>query len=524
MNHSSKTLITIALLCLGSSFMLSASQVSAMQILSPDNKLDVGNAKILAKQLKVVCGERFSNQAQAFQCKSICARLGDAVEDLASILNRQNAPQQALKTSVKTLVRRTMRCNQIWQGRSLPEEFGPFATLFKSMHNGKLPSAGVPSAINLANVDEFGAALLQLAPQAAGFQSICHSSLFKDNCTKSCDLKEHAETLAKLVQVHPLSSLEDLNKAGSWVRKLHATSATLNRKAGECAVHFARNPAAALVSLQKIGKTVLDKTNQVIARQQAVERIALAEKKRLKQQQKQAAKQAERLAYDQELAEMRACRDDSPFNGVSGCSYLTAVYDGDFAQAINVEYQSTAPYRQGWMGESYKEMSKMFGALYGGQGKLDQDLANMWKAHQFISGLLGTYATYYQYYYPQCIGDDAVVVTLTTERQREYRDGFRTLVRTEQLPSKVDIIHIPRRLYPHVSLDKVNKDTMASVQVADMLAGVINKFPRINLYEVTMGLSSAMQRYACNSPQIQKLEQQMLNFQSHREQYNRQFY
>lgn len=524
MNQFPKAFIAIVLLCFGGSFMSSASQISAMQILSPDNKLDVGNAKILASKLELVCGERLSNQAQAFQCKAICSRLGDAVEGLASLLNRKNATQQGLKTSVKTLVRRTMRCNQIWQGRTIPEEFAPFAILFKSMKNGKLPSAGVPSGISLASVDQFGAALLQLAPRAKGFQSICLSSLFKDNCIKSCDLRKNAEELAKLVQVHPVSSLEQKNKADSWVRGLHDQSATLNRKARECAVHFGRNPAAALVSLQKIGQTVLDKTNQVIKRQQAAERIALAEQKRLRQQQKYADKQAERLAYDQELAEMRACRDDSPFKGVSGCSYLTAVYDGNFPQAINIEYQSTAPYRQGWMGQSYKEMSKMFGSLYGGQGKLNQDLANMWKAHQFISGLLGTYATYYEHYYPQCIGNDAVVVTLTTERQREYRNGFNALVRTEQLPSKVDIIHIPRRLYPHVSLDKVNKDTQASVQIADMLAGAINKFPRINLYEVTMGLSSAMQRYACQSPKMQKLEQQMLKFQSHREQYNRQFY
>jgi hypothetical protein len=495
-----------------------------MQILSPDNKLDVGNAKILAKKFELECGKQFGNQAQAFQCKSVCARLGDAVENFASLLNRPNAPQRGLKTSVKTLVRRTMRCKQIWQGRTTPEELGPFAVLLKSMHNGKLPSAGVPSSIDLANVDQFGSALLQLASQTAGFQNICLSSLFKDNCIKSCDLMKNTEELAKLVQINPVSSLEQLNKADSWVRGLHDQSAILNRKTAECSVHFARNPAAALVSLQKISKTVLDKTNQVIRRQQEAERIALAEQNRLKQQQKQADKEAERLAYDQELTEMRACRNDSPFYGVSGCSYLTAVYDDNFAQAINIEYQSTAPYRNGWMGESYKEMSKMFGALYGGRGKLSQDLANMWKAHQFISGLLGTYATYYQHYYPQCIGNDAVVVTLTTERQRQYRDGFRTLVRTEQLPSKVDTIHIPRRLYPHVSLDKLNKDTMASVQVADMLAGAINKFPRINLYEVNIGLSRAMQRYACDSPKIQKLEQQMLKFQSHREQYNRQFY
>lgn len=522
MNQSPKVLIL--LFCLCGSLVVSASQVSSLQILSSDNKLDVGNAKILAKKLELECGERFSNQAQAFQCKSVCARLGDAVEDFASLLNRPNATQRGLKTRVKTLVRRTMRCNQIWQGRTIPEEFGPFAAILKSMHNGKLPSAGVPSSISLANVDQFGPALLQLAPQAAGFRNICLSSLFKDNCIKSCELRGNAEELAKLMRLHAVSSLDQRNKVDSWVRDLHDQSAILNRKTAECAVHFARNPAAALVSLQKISKTVLDKTNQVIARQQAAERIALAEKKLLKQQQKQANKQAERLAYDQELAEMRACRDDSPFNGVSGCSYLTAVYDGDFAQAINIEYQSTAPYRQGWMGESYKEMSRMFGSLYGGQGKLNQDLAKMWKAHQFISGLLGTYATYYEHYYPQCIDNDAVVVTLTTERQREYRDRYRHLVRTEQLPSKVDIIHIPRRLYPHVNLDKVNKDTQASVQAADMLAGAINKFPRINLYEVTMGLSSAMQRYACHSPQIQKLEQQMLKFQSHREQYNRQFY
>lgn len=524
MNQYPKALITIVLLCLGGTFMSSASQVSPMQILSPDNKLDVGNAKILATKLELVCGERFSNQAQAFQCKSICGRLGEAVEDFASTLNRQNAPQQALKTSLQTLARRTMRCDQGWQGRTIPEEFGPFATLFKSMHNGKLPLAGVPSGISLADVDDIGPALLQLAPEAAGFQNICLSSLFKDNCIKSCDLKEQTETLAKLVQLHSVSRLDQTNKVDSWVRGLHEQSAILNRKAGECAVHFARNPATALVSLQKISMTVLDKTNQVIKRQQEAQRIAQAEQRHLKQQQKQADQEADRLAYDQELAAMRACRDDSPFNGVSGCSYLTALYDGDFAQAINIEYQSTAPYRQGWMGESYNEMSRLFGSLYGGQGKMDQDLANMWKSHQFISGLLGTYATYYEHYYPQCIDNDAVVVTLTTERQRVYRDVLGSLVRTEQLPSKIDIIHIPVRLYPHVSLDKVNKETQASVQAADMLAGVINKFPRINLYEVTMGLSSAMQSYGCQSLQIQKLEQQMLNFQRHREQYNRQFY
>lgn len=504
--------------------MVCASQVSAIQILTPDNKLDVGNANLLGKKLEIVCSDRISNQGQAFQCKSICGRLGNAVEDLASLLNRKNVTQQALKSSVGTFVRRTMKCDQIWQGSKIPEEFAPFATLLKSMHNGKLPSAGVPGTINLENVDQFATALLQLAPQTSEFQNICQSSLFKDTCIKSCDLNENAGTLGKLLQIHPVSSMEQLNKADGWVHDLHNKSAILNRKSGECSRHFARNPPAVLVSLHNISKTVLNKSNQVIKRQQEADRIALIEQNRLKQQQKNVFKQAEHLAYEQDLAEIRECREDSPFNSFSGCSYLTALYDGDFVKAIDIEYQSTTPYRKGWMGESYKEMSRMFGVLYGGANKLSQDLENMWKAHQFISGLLGTYATYFEHYYPQCIGNDAVVVTLTTERQREYRNGFNTLVRTEQLPSKVDIIHIPRRLYPYVSLDKVNKDTQASVQVADLLAGTINKFPRISLYEVTTGLSSAMQRYVCHSPQIQKLEQQMLKFQSHREQYNSQFH
>lgn len=74
MNQFPKAFIAIVLLCFGGSFMSSASQISAIQILSPDNKLDVGNAKILASK-----------------CKVICSRLGDAVEGLASLLNRKNA-------------------------------------------------------------------------------------------------------------------------------------------------------------------------------------------------------------------------------------------------------------------------------------------------------------------------------------------------------------------------------------------------------------------------------------------------
>lgn len=524
MNQPIKYIIPIALLCPGWSMAVSSSQALPMHVLTPDNRLDVGNAKILSSKLGLVCAERIKNQRQVFQCKVPCARLGDAVEDLFSVLDRANAPEQALKTSVGTLVRRTMRCSKMWPGGKVPQELSPFVNILKSMHNGKLPLAGKPRVINLDNVDDFGASLLQFSPQTDVFKGICESSLFKDNCIKSCDISLNVETLAKLLQTQTISSMDKMNKADNWVRELRDKSATLNRKSGECAKHFARYPPTTLVSLQGIGKTLLDKSNQVFKRQQEAERLVLLEQNSLKQQQRNAAKQSEQLAYQQDIAQMRSCREDSPFNSMSGCSYLTAVYDGDFEKAISIEYQSTTPYRQGWMGESYKEMSKMFGALYGGENKLNQDLADMWKTHQFISGLLGTYATYFEHYYPQCIDEDAVVVTLTTERQREYRNGFGSLVRTEQLPSKTDIIQIPRRLYAHVSLDKINKDTQASIQLADMIAGTINKFPRVNLYEVTMGLSSSMQRYACNSSQIKKLEQQMLKFQNHRLQYNQQFH
>ena len=98
------------------------------------------------------------------------------------------------------------------------------------------------------------------------------------------------------------------------------------------------------------------------------------------------------------------------------------------------------------------------------------------------------------------------------------------MVRTEDLPDKIDHVRVPKRLYSYVNMADSNKDMLAKLQLADLAAGAMNKYPRINLYDVTMGLGSGMNRFECNSSIMQHLEKQLIEFYHHRKQYNRQFH
>ncbi|OKY28009.1 hypothetical protein [Thalassotalea sp. PP2-459] len=490
-------------------------------VLTASNQLDVGNAQILAGKLEQICTSRFKNPAQAFQCKSTCGGLYRRVQTLSAQINRQ-ANKPSIKNSVKQLARDTISCNQQWRN-NFPAEFKPFALLLKSLHEGKLPAPGKPKVNTVSAPSQYAQVLNSLVPSLSALGNVCHNSLFKDSCLKSCALGNDTQQFSQLIAKGSLASLKGADKMTPWVSALKDQSTKLLQKSKSCAKHYSRNPASSIVSLQKITQSVNEQVNIVYQKQLVAEKRAREEAKRQQQIALTAAKAEKQKRFEQAVEKLRKCRSDSPFSGYSGCSYLTAVYDNDFTLAMDIEYQSSAPYRLGWMGEANAEMARMFGDLYGSEEQLNQDLTNSWKAYHFVGRLLGTYATYYQHYYPTCLGKNPAVITLTTERQKEYRNGFGTLIRTERLPSKSDTIYIPRRLYPHVNFADINKDTQAQVQIADMLSGAINKYPRINLFEVTMGLSEAMEKHRCDSGVIEKLEKQMLAYQQHRHNYNRQF-
>lgn len=500
---------------------VNTTSADELPVLTASNQLDVGNAQILAGKLEQICASRFKNPAQAFQCKSTCGGLYRRVQTLSAQINRQ-ANKPSIKNSVKQLARDTVSCNQKWRN-NFPAEFKPFALLLKSLHEGKLPAPGKPTVNKVSAPSQYAQVLDSLVPSLSALGNVCHNSLFKDSCLKSCALNNDTKQFSQLLAKGSITAIKNAEKMTPWITSLKKQSTALLRKSKSCATHYSRNPASAIVSLQHITKSVNDLTNAVYQKQIIADKRAREEAKRQQQIAQAKANAEKQKHFEQEVAKLRKCRSSSPFNGYSGCSYLTAVYDGDFKLAMDIEYQSSTPYRLGWMGEANAEMARMFGDLYGSEEKMKRDLANSWKAYHFVGRLLGTYATYYQHYYPSCLDENPAVVTLTTERQKEYRNGFGTLVRTERLPSKTDTIYIPRRLYPHVNFADINKDTQARVQIADMLSGAINKYPRINLFDVTMGLSEAMKQHRCDSDVMQKLEQQMLAYQQHRKSYNLQF-
>ncbi|MDO6428438.1 hypothetical protein Q4489_15585 [Thalassotalea sp. 1_MG-2023] len=498
-----------------------ANNADEFPVLTASNQIDVGNAQILAGKLEQICASRFTNPAQAFHCKSACGGLYKRVHTLSAQINRQ-ANKPSIKNSVKQLARDTISCNQQWRN-NFPAEFKPFALLLKSLHEGKLPAPGKPKVNTVSAPSQYAQVLNSLVPSLSALGNVCHNSLFKDSCLKSCALSNDTQQFSQSLSQGSFASIKNAEKMTPWITSLKEQSTKLLQKSKSCAKHYSRNPASSIVSLQKITQSVNEQVNAVYQKQLVAEKRAREEAKRQQQIAQANANAEKQKLFEQEVEKLRKCRTDSPFSGYKGCSYLTALYDNDFNLVMDIEYQSSAPYRLGWMGEANAEMAKMFGDLYGSEKQLNQDIANSWKAYHFVGRLLGTYATYYQHYFPSCLGENPAVVTLTTERQKEYRNGFGTLVRTERLPSKTDTIYIPRRLYPHVNFADINKDTQARVQIADMLSGAINKYPRINLFDVTMGLSEAMKQHRCDSDVIQKLEQQMLAYQQHRNSYNLQF-
>ncbi|GGD63000.1 hypothetical protein [Lacimicrobium alkaliphilum] len=515
-------LMTVLAISASSYASFDASSASELQVLTADNRLDVGNAKILAGKLEQICTSRFHNQAQAFQCKSACGGLDEAVSGVSTHINRQANPT-IIKNSLKTLVQRTLQCNQRWQ-RDFPQEFKPFALLLKSLHEGRMPQPGKPAPQLQNNPAHYAENLKQLAPQLSSLGNVCHESLFRDSCLKSCDISTDSVNLAETLQQGTWQSLSSMNEETPWVKALRTTSTALHQKTRQCAKHYGRTPAGVLSSVQLISKTVQDKANEVYSRHLETEKLRreeLARQRDAELQQRNAERQQrkteEQHRYQQEVARLHQCRNDSPFDGYSGCSYLTAIYDGNFQQAISLELQTSNQFKDGWLSKTNRELAKgtpleFLTAL--------QDTG--YRAFTFIDKLITVYSAYYSAAYPGCLGDNPIEITLTTEVSTEYKNGFGSVVHfTKHL--ETDYLLIPRRLYDKFGLAGIGTRGLGISTIAEQALKAGSEQQGLSTLDVTMGLSSAMDNYGCDSATMRKLEQQMLSYQAHRQQYNRQF-
>lgn len=471
-------------------------------VLTAEEQLDVAQAKLAANELHKAC-TAIADQRQAFQCKSTCGTLGDKVQGMFITLNRHNAPKQALISHVKQYMSATQACAQLWRNKA-PSSFAGFAELFNFIKAGKLPQSGAPLEYQLDNPAKFSDMLGRLQPELATLPAICENSLFIDTCKLDCQLADLAEQLASQLIQMPVAGLQRLNEVTADVVVLDKQAAALRLKSSRCKQHFGRDPARALLATENIANQVWQASRAVHLREAAEKRrqyqIALAKQ----QAEAAAARQARQQAYLDEIKAIQQCSASSPFAGMQACSYLQALYDGDIETMRNIEKQFSLPYRAGWMADLMNEagLDQLFGPLY----------EQAFKSASFVTPLAEVYNSYYSAFYPNCLGPDPVKVEMTTERELVYKNGFGYKVSSAPYAPKIDKLLVPRRLYEQFGTLGMDKDLQATEMLADMIMGAVNQFPRISVFDVTMGLTQAMEKYQCDSPVMKKFEQQLITF------------
>ena len=484
-------------------------------IMANDGKIDVGAALILDAHHTKVCESEFANPQQAYQCKSYCGLLGDKLSNIVAQTMRGMALQQ-LRPAYKQFAQFTMACQQIWQGRQAPTSFGPFVHVFKQIQKNVLPAPGTLNFSAPMSSAQIIAELRTTASQLRGWDALCSKTVV-GGCDQSCAIFTDIDVITDVAGRIELSELNGLNAMNTDLQRLAGAAHNISQKGSRCAQHTGRNWPWAFLMTKAIADALTEQTSLIASREQEAKRAAKQQELARRQAEKDAQQLAQQKVLEAENARLNLCRGDSPFIGMPGCSYLTALYDNDFEKASQIDYQWTLPFREGWMGKSQASMWKMFSPLMGEQGQAVKDeLSQIWQHFSFINKLLGTYATYYEAHYPHCVGSDAAVITLTSQLQKEYRDGFGYLVRTENFATNIDTVRIPPRLIAFLDLKQLHKEVQKSEQLLDMFMGSVNRFPRIDLVEVTKGLSTSMQRYACDSNEIRTLESQMIKYKLHR--------
>lgn len=226
----------------------------------------------------------------------------------------------------------------------------------------------------------------------------------------------------------------------------------------------------------------------------------------------------------------------SPFVGIKGCEYLSAIYYSDFGKAAKLDHRAGEPLAQltdtvsAGLQQSY---SSAGGGLNSFMGLMVEAMGNnisnaLRHSFSLSNVILQTYLTSYEKYFSKCLGDDPISVTITQERVREYKNAWGTTTRTEQLPSISYTYRFKRKFEDVASSHGMNGDDPIYLGLLDWFARNLDG-PEIDRYsaayttdymaetgvsmnEAVAGTFELLNKKSCDDAVILRLEDQLIKY------------
>ena len=206
----------------------------------------------------------------------------------------------------------------------------------------------------------------------------------------------------------------------------------------------------------------------------------------------------------------------APFTGYPSEDYFNALYGADFAALRKMDKAFTEPYRNLMNKLGGYNMLSAVGAftelLTGSAIKSENFVASMQLSIDNLSLIVPMFAVYlidYQVVYHECIEQDAATFEKTTVMQTVYQDssGFEYSRTTDAIYR--DYYKVNRR-FAHV-FEAVGLTEPDSV-LGNLIGMMFARNGRINVHDITSGTRKMMRRFQCRSPEITRMEKNMLSY------------